>query len=336
MNKRQVALLRRLQEIRQSDGLTTEHLEEMLPQPGLEAELGGPHPAVTPGAIESWERFSAGAHLAEDDFVRLKSIILLNGARPSFDIQRDSYPTLPSLWQELNDQRPALAPLIRGIGRVQLTGHPRHTFAGTAFVVGDNLLLTNRHAAQLFVQGVGPKSQLQFIPGITTAVDLKQEVGLADTLEIAVTAPALVLDQWDIAVLEVEGLPAGVTGLPLAPTAPASLLDRMAAVIGYPSFDPSENLIEQIQTFRSVFDKKRLQPGRLKGMARTMSFGVEVEALAHDCTTLGGNSGSALIDVSSATVVGIHFGGQPLVNNYAVPTWVLASHPQVRAIGVRF
>jgi endonuclease G len=110
----------------------------------------------------------------------------------------------------------------------------------------------------------------------------------------------------------------------------------MAALIGYPAFDPSENLIQQIQIFRSIFDKKRLQPGRLKGIKAAQSFGRSVQALAHDCTTMGGNSGSAVIDVDSGKVVGIHFAGQPLIANYAVPTWALASDQRVRNSGVEF
>lgn len=334
MNDRQLAVLKKLTEIRKSDQLTTKHLEEMMETDFKLESAGSSSPTVTSEAIDSWVRFEQGVPLDEQDMFRLESIILLNGARPSFDIQGGSYATLPSLWQDLNDRRTLIEPLIRGIGRVELTGHPQRTLAGTAFVCGDRRLVTNRHVAQLFITGVGAGAQLQFIPGITTSVDLKEEVGSSASLELKVTAPVLILEEWDIAVLEVEELPSGVRPLPLAAVAPANLADRMAAVVGYPSFDPMENLVEQIQIFRSLFDKKRLQPGRLKGIKLAQSFGREVQALAHDCTTLGGNSGSVVIDIATATVVGIHFTGQPLIANYAVPTWALTGDPRIHAAGV--
>ena len=42
--------------------------------------------------------------------------------------------------------------------------------------------------------------------------------------------------------------------------------------------------------------------------------------MTHDSSTLGGNSGSALIDVATGRVVGLHFAGRYLEANYAVPT----------------
>ena len=110
----------------------------------------------------------------------------------------------------------------------------------------------------------------------------------------------------------------------------------MAAVIGYPSRDVRDDLIEQIGIFRNRFDIKRLQPGRLKGTGAADSFGHTVQSLTHDCTTLGNNSGSALIDVETAQVVGVHFGGQPLLANHAVPSWELSKNNQVRDHGVEF
>lgn len=336
MTERGQLLKSRLREIQRSDRIRIEHFEELAaPAFGLEAARGH-MPVITPEAIDSWRRFEQDKPLNEQDLFHLESIILGNGLRPAFDIEQDSYGVLPSLWQELNDRRATMEPLIRGIGRVDITGHPMLTYAGTAFLCGERHLITNRHVAAYFTQGLGSGAQLSFTPGVTPALDLKQEVGSASSLIVEITAPALIIEEWDIAVLEVGKLPENLAPLPLAASAPVGIEDRMAALIGYPAFDPSEDLIQQIQIFRSVFDKKRLQPGRLKGMKPAESFGRSVEALAHDCTTLGGNSGSAVIDVDTGKVVGIHFAGQRLIANYAVPTWALASDQRVRNSGVEF
>ena len=59
-----------------------------------------------------------------------------------------------------------------------------------------------------------------------------------------------------------------------------------------------------------------------------------VETLTHDASTLGGNSGSALIDPSTGFVLGLHFGGRYLERNYAVPARALAEDPRVADAGV--
>jgi len=205
---------------------------------------------------------------------------------------------------------------------------------GTAFVVAHDLLLTNRHVAEYFVDGVG--ATVQFKSGMSGTLDFKQEVGSPVTLPLRIAAPILILDDWDAALLRVDPLPAGVTPLTLSASPPAAIEGRLAVVIGYPAMDPASDLIQQIQIFRGVFDKKRLMPGRLMGGKTTTSYARTVTALGHDCTTLGGNSGSALIDVASKSVVGLHFAGDYLVANYAVPSWELASEAQITAAGVVF
>ena len=41
--------------------------------------------------------------------------------------------------------------------------------------------------------------------------------------------------------------------------------------------------------------------------------------MEHDASTLGGNSGSAVIDLETGEAVGLHFAGSYLQANYAVP-----------------
>ena len=63
--------------------------------------------------------------------------------------------------------------------------------------------------------------------------------------------------------------------------------------------------------FGDLYDVKRFAPGRIKtGGAGTI--------LSHDCTTLGGNSGSCLLSLEQKGVVGLHFSGQFGIANAAV------------------
>jgi len=49
-----------------------------------------------------------------------------------------------------------------------------------------------------------------------------------------------------------------------------------------------------------------------------------MQFVTHDCTTLGGNSGSVAFDYTGGQAVGLHFGGSYLKANYAVPASVVA------------
>ena len=62
--------------------------------------------------------------------------------------------------------------------------------------------------------------------------------------------------------------------------------------------------------YGKVYNKKRLAPG---GVTR-----MEDALLWHNCTTLGGNSGSVVFDLNSGQALGLHFSGSFLVTNYAV------------------
>jgi hypothetical protein len=320
--------------ILERDGLSADALAP-LARPASSAEAAG-GVALRAEHIDALRKVERGQPLEAQERVHLEAIVLPNGLRPAFDVLHDSFEDLPAAWQDVTARRAALEPLIKGIGRVNLAGHPSLSFVGTAFVVASDLLLTNRHVAEFFVEKAAAGGTLQFKAGLTGSLDFKQEVGSSATLPVALKAPVAILESWDAALLRVDGLPAQITPLPLAGAKPATVEGRLTAVIGYPAMDPSSDLIQQIQIFRGAFNKKRLMPGRLMGLRETTSIVGKVTALAHDCTTLGGNSGSAVIDVATSTVVGLHFAGEHLVANYSVPSWELTKEQAVTAAGITF
>lgn len=323
-----------LKRISEVDGITEDHLWELRERRGAESTTGG---GLTDEAVDSWSRFRKSESLSQEDKSRLEAIVIPNGLRPTFDVKDGSFADLPDPWQSLNSHRAFLHSCIRGIGRLNVPGHATLQYAGTAFVVGDKLLLTNRHVAEAFCQTGG--TVLTFTSGIKPSVDMIQEVGSSSSSVVNVTKPILILSDWDAALFEVDAMPEGVEPLKLASAPPQTDTGRIATIVGYPALDTrgsTEEILQQIQIFRAIFDKKRLQPGRLIGFRQTVSFGATVSALGHDCSTLGGNSGSAVIDVEDETIVGLHFGGDYLVANYAVPSWELETHERLRDEGVLF
>src|SRR5258708_39179947 len=80
---------------------------------------------------------------------------------------------------------------------------------------------------------------------------------------------------------------------------------------------PEPNLMEDI--FGKIYNKKRLAPGGITS--------VEEARILHSCTTLGGNSGSAVIDLDTGEALGLHFSGSFLATNYAVRSDVAKQRP---------
>ena len=99
------------------------------------------------------------------------------------------------------------------------------------------------------------------------------------------------------------------------------LKGRLVCVIGHPGFDQYADGAERDYVFRGIYSKKRIMPGRLLGINedRTVMY--------HDCSTLGGASGSCIIDLeegeSFGKIIGLHWGGVHGEQNYATPIWEL-------------
>lgn len=273
---------------------------------------------------------------------RALEAIVLPDLRPAALIQGGTYRLTHRLWLHLNADavRSQLETVIRSIGRVEVPDHPTLPYAGTGFVVGEGLLMTNRHVAEIFARGLGRRG-LVFAPGRTAGIDFLREHPAAPaapqpTLFLRVNRVEMIHPYWDMALLRVDGLPPAQAQLTLATVPPEGLVGRQVVVIGYPARDPRNDSRVQDDVFDSLYSVKRLQPGLARERKPVGSYGNRVSALTHDCSTLGGNSGSAVVDVETGQVVGLHFAGEYLLENYAVPAYALAADPRVVEAGVRF
>jgi len=317
--------------------------------PAIEAAAAGLETMHAPGAIPAWidEELAAAqrgwekmAQGREDEVDPREAFgleaIILPRERPVYFIEDGDYPQLPDPWTELNDaaKRQSLRQAIAGIGRIELPTQPLIPYGGTGFLVGGGLLMTNRHVAQLFARGLGTRDLL-FTSG-DAGVDFRRERNSPEkdrSQYFDVTGVAMVHPYWDMALLRVRGLE-GIKPLTLSVDEPA---DGGAIVaIGYPARDDRSNLAEQDRIFERVYNVKRFQPGRMRARERVLSFQHEVDAATHDSSTLGGNSGSAIVDPKSGNVVALHFAGVYLKANYGVPALELARDPRVVDAGVNF
>lgn len=264
----------------------------------------------------------------------LETIVLRVG-RPVLQVQRDE-PLLEfrdaesEIWrQRLIDAREHLARGIKAVGRIEVANHPRFEWIGTGWLISDDVVITNRHVAQEFGRRNG--SGFVFRQGsagrpMTASIDFLEEFNRLESLDFRLRRILHIEEDGgpDIALLQIEPVKGRDLAAPIALASREAREDQQVAVIGYPARDsriPDLQLMQDI--FGDVFDKKRLAPGQISG-------GDEI-SLLHDCSTLGGNSGSVVLDLETGEALGLHFAGRFLEANFAVPASVVAE--RLRGIG---
>ncbi|WP_170153225.1 S1 family peptidase [Roseiarcus fermentans] len=277
----------------------------------------------------------AGEPLDEAEQFAIEAIVIPD-YRPALEIVANDYgPVANPAWSRLNDEdvRARLKPLFRSVGRIQVDGYPGHPLFGAGFVVGPDLVMTNRHIAELFSVGVGKK--LMFLSGRSAAIDFDHGPDRGGDA-MPVREVAMIHPFWDMALLRVEGLTDAHPALSLQVDADDEFADRDVVLLGYPAFDWRNASGVQERVFRGNSNAKRMSPGRGVGRRSLASFGHEVSAFAHDASTLGANSGAAIIDLETGNVIGLHFTSRYLEANYAAPAWEMAGDPHIVEAGVNF
>lgn len=250
--------------------------------------------------------------------------------RPVFKIKRGAArlefeDNEAQIWRrDLEAASQKLSPIIPAVGRVEVTNHGMNLdYVGTAWLVDDAILVTNRHVASEFAErgSAGYVFHIGFDRKnpIGTRIDFIEEYGNTAELEFPIGDVLFIAPEGGPDVAFVRLRNPSARQLPRALTlaqdvAPAR---TVVATIGYPARDsriPEQELMDRI--YGTVYDKKRLAPGFVTGE--------ELGSVLHDCTTLGGNSGSVIVALGTGEAVGLHFAGSFLRTNYAVPGHVVA------------
>lgn len=255
---------------------------------------------------------------------RVVETIVRPNARPVLVI-RDNKVTTEFLgpdsevWAErINKARPILDRVVPSVGRIEVKNNPDFSWLGTGWLIADDIIVTNRHVANEFARR--GDAGFVFKPGLNQAaqsarIDFREEYQRSLADEVGVESILWIADsrEPDVAFLRLNKMPQGssrrLRQLPLASTMQAN---DFVAAIGYPARDsrvPDQDLVRRI--FGDVYEKKRLAPGQLLRVAD--------DELEHDCSTLGGNSGSVLVNLTTGEAVGLHHSGLFLEANFAVP-----------------
>ncbi len=286
-------------------------------------ELTSPFPVT----MEARETRTALKRLREGvptvDF-HTESIVRRTG-RPVMLVRGNTFePPQSEVWRDrLEPARAAINQAILATGRVEVREHPKFSWLGTAWLVAEDLIVTNRHVATEFARKDGGDFVFKrnFLGRqMIGRIDFREEFGHPDQEEFRIVDTLHIEEEdgYDMAFFRVEGNITNRTPISLASGTAAN---RRVAVIGYPAKDsriPDETLMEKI--YGDIYDVKRLAPGEVMDVlaADAKTY------VRHDCTTLGGNSGSVAFDYAHGQAVGLHFGGNFLDANYAVPANIVA------------
>jgi len=286
-------------------------------------------------AIRKIEAQGEDADLDPEEMLGLEAVILVE-ARPALLIQGGRITAPPAQWKVLEEVWDSVERVCRGVGRIDLVDYPLPVeYAGTGFLVADDVIMTNRHVAEAFCRRVHDGSRWDLCMEYQPCIDYLHEWGLDGAARFRITELIAVHKdkEIDLALFRVATespdnaralKPLTVASEPGAATSGGDVY-----VIGYPS-----RREEDPESIRRIFGEyygvKRLQPGRV------MTVLSESRTLHHDCSTLGGNSGSCVVDLETGLVIGLHFRGRYGRFNKAIALWMLKEDPVLLRAGVHF
>lgn len=278
------------------------------------------------------------ADLAPDEQFGLEAIILLTN-RPALLIQRGQLLQVPEEWAMLTERQEAIARTARSVGRIEVDGHPSNDWLGTGFLVADDVVMTNRHVALEFCEKPLGRRTWRFMSGMKSRIDYVEEWGVLESAEFEFRNVIGIHPEYDMALFRVRRVSTAGAEPPepltIASRPPAGADDpvgRQVFACGYPAWDGRRNdPTEMMRIFANIFNVKRVQPGELRGM-----FTGTRNVVTHDCSTLGGNSGSCVVDLETEQVLALHFGGRYMEANRGVALWKLTDDPLLKKARVNF
>ena len=258
-----------------------------------------------PGLEAIIERFTRPVYLVQDS---------------EFDVPPDDFPNSDEIKARVGAAEATLERIIPSVGRVDVRNH-RLDWLGTAWMVAPGVAVTNRHVAEEVAQrdnGNFVFRSFSGAPPVSATVDWRHEFqrGTESRFRVEEVIWIEPPESVDVALLRLTDQgEAGDAQPPVVELMTDDLGDDVVgdwvAVIGYPAFDSRNDQADQQRIFDGIYNVKRLAPGKV-----TARRGADV--LNHDSTTLGGNSGSVVVDLDSGKAVGLHFGGLEGERNDAV------------------
>lgn len=251
--------------------------------------------------------------------------VIFEYLRPVLYVRNNRFdlPDSPEMRKRLVPARKRLEARLPAVGRIEFRFHPSKEWGGTGWMVAERTIATNRHVATQFAVRAGSRISVRkdFLGNAVTArIDFREEYAGdgagGESFEVEVERVIFMEadDERapDVALLRLkkaDGLPAPIPVLEKAPGRDSDIV-----VVGYPNRDPRgvASAAAAFRVFGDVYGVKRLSPGKVMMAEKKPWY------FTHDASTLGGSSGSVVIDVDTGYAAGMHFSGELKEANYAV------------------
>ena len=302
---------------------------------------------VGASALDTLRAEGPGAVLSAEAWLGIEAIVSV--ARPAMVLQDGAFGDPPPPWADiLGPFRQSIRTTAMSVGRIGVRGLPQLPlpYAGTGFMVAEDAVMTNCHVARVFSQH-GADGDWSFQPGLEANLDLVEDpdarpADAASPRSVRIEGVIGIHPALDLALLRVtDGL---AKPLPIMSRDPGPLEGRNVYVLGYPAPDYRNDAATQRSIFGDRYFVKRLQPGAAMAPPADATIRMEPcssgaepdDVMFHDASTLGGNSGSCVVDLDSNQVIGLHFAGKYMQYNEAVALWRLVDDPLLTDAGVNF
>jgi S1-C subfamily serine protease len=242
--------------------------------------LVGPLPdEMTDLAHRAYDELRNGEHPSDEALHALEIAIRMH--RPAVPIHDGAIGALPDEAKAAFPDWASFADVVKAhVGSVGRLAS-KGELVGTGFLIGSETVVTNRHVVDAL------SDQAQFDDAAVHGV-----VARHPELDLAIVAVDPQTDR--------QPLPISETPPPVGTT---------VAAIGFPDRDPRCAGFDRL-LFADGFGVLRASPGEVTGQHGDMFF--------HDCSTLGGSSGSPVVSLATQRVVGVHADGFFLARNEAI------------------
>ncbi len=304
---------------------------------------------VMEGAASGLAKLNEGepaASFTVGEQIGLEAVILTGGERPSLFVRQGtidfSSPDIGDWSADLWRVKTKITSVANSVGRINVPVAPY--FAGTCFAIYEGLVLTNRHVLEAIASPDANGGWIFKWPK-QTFIDFVGEDGNAASTNFAVTGvkisgPDMINNTVNFSHLDMAVLHVDAVSNSASVAFPANL--NFESSIASPGFGqdiyvmgfPGKPIVWQFGTtpppqtetsevlsllFSNRFGVKRLAPGVINAGPGQVAGDEKKWIFSHDASTLGGNSGSCIIDLSGdgCTVVGLHFAGVNRQQNWA-------------------
>lgn len=291
--------------------------------PGLYAELM---------AAKAKPRAESPFGLQARDAAGMSLETLVRIGRPAFFVQGDAITyhaaeaAAKTVTDKLQEAEGRLAAVIPLVGRIDVARCANYSFVGTGWLVRPDVLVTNRHVAELIGARDGATYRFhasprggEIAPSFDRFHEYQRDQKDAWKIETIIWSHPD-RNGPDVALLQLAPRPVDGTRQTYIPLCKTDLEpNKYVATLGYPARGAIEDIPDQEwmdRIYQGIYEFKRIAPGQAQGLGEL--------GLEHDCATLGGNSGSVVIDLESGCAAALHYAGVYRNTNLAVPATLLA------------